>query len=73
MSHDRAPNDRMSHDAEPGGDDRSLRDHGRHLAMDSLLELAIAGTPSPLTQPSRRVSAWAAPAAIAAKRNHCPA
>jgi serine protease inhibitor len=66
MRHDRKHNDRMSHDAEPGGDDRSLRDHGRHLAMDSLLEIALAGAARPATRPPRRVSAWAVPAAIAA-------
>ncbi|MFN9368186.1 MAG: serpin family protein [Planctomycetia bacterium] len=60
-------NEHSGERVEPSGnDDRSLRDHGRHLAMDSLLDMAMAGLASPATRPSRRVPAWAVPAAVAA-------
>ena len=63
-------NDRISHEiAAGGGDERSLRDHGRQLAMDSLLEMALAGTSGSAVRPSRptrRFRAWALSAAVAA-------
>jgi len=55
--------------AATGDDDRSLRDHGRQLAIDGLLEMALAGATPPAATPAgrgrRRVS-WAVPAAVAA-------
>jgi serine protease inhibitor len=63
-------NERISHEIAAGGDDeRSLREHGRQLAIDSLLEMAFAGRGGLAVRPSRptrRFRAWALPAAVAA-------